>query len=301
MPISLALTNAEIRFAELPLVEMPIRPSPARRLGDDLAHKHVLEADIVADRRDHRHIGEKVDRGERRTAGRDGMHEFDGDVRGIAARAAVAHREQPAVVAVDVGDGLGRGDQRWCAGAEEASLVSRLSRDFSATESEAAASTLIGVLGLAVQKRIKARKFLFVGHDTLSYRVARKPHRFHFGLRFAEFGQNLHGLRDFRLIDPAHREADVNQHPITDTGLQPGCSSETMQAMLTCRLMPLTSTVASFLAASSILTMRPGMPRHMGFSLQWFVVLILVEQLCGGDRGLAECQAAVAGWNCRCA
>ena len=107
-PISLALAKAAIRFAELPLVEMPIRPSPALRLGDDLTHEDVLEADIVADRGDHCRIGDKVDRGERRTAGGDRVQEFHGDVCGIAARAAVAHRKQPAAAAVDVGKGCRR-------------------------------------------------------------------------------------------------------------------------------------------------------------------------------------------------
>ena len=91
-------------------------------LRDDLAHEDVLEADVVADRRDHREIGDKVDRGERRAAGGDRMDEFDGDVRRVAARAAVAHGEQAAAAAIDIGDGLGRGDERRRLLAEEARI-----------------------------------------------------------------------------------------------------------------------------------------------------------------------------------
>ena len=100
-PISLALTKAAMRLAELPLVEMPIEPVARLALGDDLADEHVVEADVVADRRDHRDVGDEIDRRERRPARRDRMDEFDRDMRGVAARAAVAHREQPAAAAID--------------------------------------------------------------------------------------------------------------------------------------------------------------------------------------------------------
>ena len=66
------------------------------RLGDQLAHEDVAEADIVADRRQHRDVGGQVDRGQRRAAGGDRMQEFHGEMRGIAARAAIAHAEQSA-------------------------------------------------------------------------------------------------------------------------------------------------------------------------------------------------------------
>ena len=111
MPISFAFANAASRFAELPLVEMPISPSPARPCAMIWRSEHVLEAEIVAERRQRRDIGGEVDRGERRPAGGDRMHELHRDMRGIAARAAIAHGEQPATAAIDAGDGARRGDQ----------------------------------------------------------------------------------------------------------------------------------------------------------------------------------------------
>ena len=54
-------------------------------LRNDLTREDMLESDVVADRRDHRDISDEIDRGERRTAGGDRMHEFDRDVRRITA------------------------------------------------------------------------------------------------------------------------------------------------------------------------------------------------------------------------
>ena len=37
-------------------------------------------------------------------------------------------------------------------------------------------------------------------------------------LRLAEFGQDLERLGGLGLVDAAHREADMDQHPIADAG-----------------------------------------------------------------------------------
>ena len=73
----------------------------------------------------------------------------------------------------------------------------------------------------------------------------------------------LERLGGLGLVDAAHCKADMDQHPVADAGFERMLPSSTMQAILTCLFTPLTSTVASILAASSILTIRPGMPRHM--------------------------------------
>ena len=44
------LSKGGERLAELPLVENPISPSPGRAMRDQLAQKHMVKADIVADR-----------------------------------------------------------------------------------------------------------------------------------------------------------------------------------------------------------------------------------------------------------
>jgi len=35
-------------------------------------------------------------------------------------------------------------------------------------------------------------------------------------LRFAELGEDSQSLERLRLVDPAHREADMHEHPISD-------------------------------------------------------------------------------------
>ena len=75
-----------------------------------------------------------------------------------------------------------------------------------------------------------------------------------------------------------------------------------MQAMLTCRFTPLTSTVASFLPTSSILTMRPGNSETHG-CYPWLYPMIdavvsrigCVNETRGADRGLPERESAVVG------
>ena len=73
MPISFALAKAASRLAELPLVETPISAVARPGLRHDLAQEDLLEADIVADRGEHRDIGGEIYRGERRPAGGDRM------------------------------------------------------------------------------------------------------------------------------------------------------------------------------------------------------------------------------------
>ena len=44
----------------------------------------------------------------------------------------------------------------------------------------------------------------------------RAPHRLDLGLRFSEFGQEFEGFYGFVVVDAAHGETDMNQHPFTD-------------------------------------------------------------------------------------
>jgi hypothetical protein len=71
------------------------------------------------------------------------MQELHRDVRGIAARAAVAHGEQPATAVVDAGDGARRGEQALSLFGEEAT-ISRDSRALSSIERISAASRRVG-------------------------------------------------------------------------------------------------------------------------------------------------------------
>src|SRR5579863_4636488 len=45
-----------------------------------------------------------------------------------------------------------------------------------------------------------------------------EPHGFDFRLRLAEFGEDAQCFRRFGLVDPAHGEPDMNEHPIADAG-----------------------------------------------------------------------------------
>ena len=123
-PISFALAKAAMRLAELPLVEMPIRPSPARACAITWRTKTCSKptslptAEIIA---------MSATRLIAASAGRPaviGWTNSTATCDGVAARTAIAHREQAAATAVDVGERLGRRDQdrrlgrqrsaRWC-------------------------------------------------------------------------------------------------------------------------------------------------------------------------------------------
>ncbi len=75
-------------------------------MRDNLANEHVLKTDVVANRRDHREIGDEIDSCERRPPFGDRMHEFHGNMRSVTTRTAVAHREQSSTFAIDVSDSL---------------------------------------------------------------------------------------------------------------------------------------------------------------------------------------------------
>src|SRR6266404_2293392 len=80
------------------------------RLRDQLSDKDMLEADVVSHGRHHRPVSRKIDCGQGNPAGRDRMQKLDSHMRCIAARAAIAHRKQAAVSAIDVGDRSRGGD-----------------------------------------------------------------------------------------------------------------------------------------------------------------------------------------------
>ena len=84
-PISLALAKAAIRLEEFPLVEISDQAIACFALRNDLASENMLEPDVITNRRNHRKIRDEIESGERRAAGSDGMHEFNRDVRCIAA------------------------------------------------------------------------------------------------------------------------------------------------------------------------------------------------------------------------
>ena len=69
----------------------------------------------------------------------------------------------------------------------------------------------------------------------------------HLGLRLAQFVQQLQCARRLVLVDAAHGEADVHQHPVADAGLRLRPSS-TMKLMLIGRRTPPTSTIARLLS-----------------------------------------------------
>jgi hypothetical protein len=48
-------------------------------------------------------------------------------------------------------------------------------------------------------------------------------HRVNLGLGFSKFRQNLQRFGGLSLVDPAHGKADMDQHPIADTGLDWMC------------------------------------------------------------------------------
>ena len=219
--ISLALTKAAIRFDELPLVEMPMRASPDFGLGDHLTNEDVLETDIIADGRNHREIGDQIDRGERRAAGGDRVHELDGDMRCVATRAAVAHGKQPAAVAIDIGERFRRRDQdaglrrrksvRWSRANREpfpppnAATPHRARRHPVACRAETDREP-------RVRRRCSCSLLRIRRHD----RVARHAHAFELSLGLAQFLQNLERRGGLLGIDAAHGKADMNEHPVAD-------------------------------------------------------------------------------------
>src|ERR1051326_1227604 len=79
-------------------------------LSNQLADEDVLESDVVGYRAQHRAVGGQIDRGPRDTPGSNRVQKLDGHVRRVAAGAAVAHRTETAVAAINLRDGPGGGD-----------------------------------------------------------------------------------------------------------------------------------------------------------------------------------------------
>ena len=102
--------------------------------------------------------------------------------------------------------------------AKKRSFASMLSRAFWRTDSSTRAHQLAGILLLAVQERIQARA---VRGSSRHRRISDAgPHRLHLGLRLAQFVQQCQRARRLGLVDAAHREADMHQHPFADTGIR---------------------------------------------------------------------------------
>jgi hypothetical protein len=98
--ISRAFAKARSKLGELPLVEKPMSPSPAASVSDYLTDEHVLDADIVADRRQHGRVSDEIDGGQCRSTRGDRMQKLDREVRRVARGAAITHREHAPVAAV---------------------------------------------------------------------------------------------------------------------------------------------------------------------------------------------------------
>ena len=75
---------------------------------------------------------------------------------------------------------------------------------------------LLGRLRDAVQERIEALEIGLLRHRVGAFTGRGEPHGFDFRLRLAEFGENAQCFRRFGLVDPAHGETDMDQHPIAD-------------------------------------------------------------------------------------
>ena len=135
-------------------------------LGDQLANEDVLETDIVADRGDHRQIGDQIDGRKRRSSGGDGMDEFDRNMGGVTARAAVAHGEHAAAAAIDSGERLGGGDENVGFGGEKPRIgLARVPRLFLDRMHQHRIERSRIVL-LAVKERIE--RFQFAAHGRCS-------------------------------------------------------------------------------------------------------------------------------------
>ena len=78
---------------------------------------------------------------------------------------------------------------------------------------------LAGILRLAVQEGIEGLQIAFGGHGFRSYSAAERRMASDLRLRFAQFGQDLQRLRRFLLVDAAHGEADMDEHPVADASL----------------------------------------------------------------------------------
>src|ERR1700722_20360389 len=231
-------------------------------LRQQLPYKHMLEAEIVADGGNHRQIGHEVGGGKSRAPGRDRVHEFHRDMGGVAARAAIAHREQPSAAAVDIGKRLRGGNQNRRMFAEEARIGFAGVAGFLLDRMQQRRVEPRRRLRLAVQEWIERLEVSVVGHDLPPYSAAdsriasisacASPS----SLRICNVSAASSSL--IRLM--AKPTWTSTQSPMQDST---GCSSLTMQAMLICRLTPPTSTVASFLETSLISMIRPGMTRHM--------------------------------------
>src|SRR5437879_11626104 len=93
--------NEIVRVAASRETDQAVSGAPLR---DQLPDKDMLEADVVSHSRHHRPISCKIDCGQGNTTGRDRMQKLDSNMRRVAARAAIPHRKQAAVFAINVGN-----------------------------------------------------------------------------------------------------------------------------------------------------------------------------------------------------
>ncbi len=128
----------------------------------------MFEAEIVADRGNHRQIRDQIGSGKRRASCRDRMHEFHRDMGGVAARAAIAHRKQPPAATVHVGKRFRRGHQNRRIFAKETRIGFAGVAGFLLDRMQQRRVESRRRLRLTVQKRIERLEVAFVGHHRAS-------------------------------------------------------------------------------------------------------------------------------------
>jgi hypothetical protein len=139
------------------------------RLRDDLAQKNMVEADVVADPGQHGDIARQIDGCQRRPSGRDRMLKFDGDMSGIAARPAIAHREETAAFAIGIGDRTRSRNYVLAMRREKGSEDRSMMRGFAGDASGKHGRDRILVAPFAGEKRVESLKPCILDHKISSF------------------------------------------------------------------------------------------------------------------------------------
>src|SRR5580704_1438215 len=238
----------------IPARREPNQPVATPRQRDQLAHKDVGEANIVADRTHHRGVGSQIDRRERRAPCSDRVEKLHRKVRGVATRPAIAHREHTALPPVDFGNPLRRGDDRCAVRLEKRLFDGDAMGGLFGHRMQQGGVVLRLVLSRAVKERIEGseRAVSIRAHPWLLSSSSSSPNSASNAKVCAASASSI------RLI--AKPTCTSTQSPTQDWI---GCSASTIQARWISRRTPETSTIPSIFSASLIATICPGMPKHM--------------------------------------
>ena len=76
------------------------------------------------------------------------------------------------------------------------------------------------ILLVAMQERIQLLQCAAFCHDAGFLMPTRAAHGFHLGLRLTQFMQQFQCARRLVLVDAAHGESDMHQHPFADIGFR---------------------------------------------------------------------------------